>query len=246
MTDDMRPPEASGAAEREDAGGFGGESRVETRIVVARLRPTLRRLRHEATLDSATLAGIQDFAAQVEDRSGLPRGHSQRVAALAEKLGVQLELPLVRLRRLALAAVLHDVGMIEIPESVRIKSQPLTREEFDLVKAHTAIGESILREGDGDEEICAAIRHAHERFDGGGYPDRLGSADIPILARIIGAAEAWDTIVMPRCYKPAVPTSVALEELWRCRGTHFDPEVVDALMDVFAQGGLPLIANTQG
>jgi HD-GYP domain-containing protein (c-di-GMP phosphodiesterase class II) len=167
--------------------------------------------------------------------------HSRDVVELV--LGVTERLGLEgRGRRDAeLTALLHDVGKIRIPGEIINKPGALTDEEFAVVKTHTIEGERMLeRVGGVLGEVGHLVRSCHERWDGGGYPDRLAAEEIPLVARIVCACDAYNAMTTDRPYRKARPVHEALAEMERCAGTQFDPAVVRALVDVVAR--LPVAA----
>ncbi|NUT57014.1 MAG: HD domain-containing protein, partial [Thermoleophilia bacterium] len=130
-------------------------------------------------------------------------------------------------------ALLHDVGKIRIPNEIINKPGPLTPEERAIVETHTLIGEEMLdRVGGVLGNVGTLVRSCHERYDGGGYPDGLEGEQIPLVARIVCACDAYNAITTDRPYRKGRSAEEALEELRRCAGTHFDPDVVEALARV--------------
>jgi HD-GYP domain-containing protein (c-di-GMP phosphodiesterase class II) len=130
-----------------------------------------------------------------------------------------------------LTARLHDVGKVEIPKEIIRKPGPLTPEERAVIETHTVIGERMLKQVGGLlEQVGELVRSCHERWDGGGYPDRLAGADIPLVARIVCACDAFSAMTTDRSYRSALSHAEAIAEMRRCAGTQFDPEVVAALV----------------
>jgi two-component system, cell cycle response regulator len=136
------------------------------------------------------------------------------------------------LKDLRLGAVFHDIGKIAVPESILNKPGPLTDEERSIVERHTVVGEQILAPVEFLAGVRKLVRHEHERWDGGGYPDGLAGEEIPLGARIILACDALHAMTSDRSYRRALPAEVAHEELRRNAGTQFDPAVVEALLAV--------------
>ena len=135
-----------------------------------------------------------------------------------------------QLRDLRLGAVFHDIGKIAVPEAILNKPGPLTPAERDVMERHTVVGEQILAPVEFLAGVCRLVRHEHERWDGGGYPDGLGGEEIPLGSRIILACDAFHAMTSDRPYRRALPEGVAHAELRRNAGTQFDPAVVDALL----------------
>jgi two-component system cell cycle response regulator len=154
------------------------------------------------------------------------RPHVQGVADMACAVGRVLGLKGERLGDLRLAARLHDVGKLAIPDAVLQKPGPLDVDEWAFMKEHTVIGERILSASPALIEVGHVVRATHERWDGGGYPDGVSGADIPLAARIVAVCDAYSAMTSTRPYRQAVDDEAALAELRRCAGTQFDPEVV--------------------
>ena len=133
---------------------------------------------------------------------------------------------------IALAGLLHDIGKIGIPESILDKPGKLTKEEYEIVKRHPEIGAEILSSIRQFEEVVPAIRHHHERYDGRGYPDGLKGEEIPVMARIIAVADAFDAMLSKRPYRDALSLNSAVKELQRNKGSQFDPQIVDILLNI--------------
>jgi HD-GYP domain-containing protein (c-di-GMP phosphodiesterase class II) len=157
-------------------------------------------------------------------------GHSWRVRTYSLRLADALGLVGRRRRQLGLAAQLHDIGKVGIPDEVLNKKGPLTARETDQVRAHPIIGERILSPIIRSRTVRAAIRGHHERFDGTGYPDGLAGEDIPLLARVIAVADCFDALTSARSYREPLPTSQALELIRAGAGTQFDAAVCTALL----------------
>ncbi|HEV3480403.1 MAG TPA: diguanylate cyclase [Gaiellaceae bacterium] len=170
------------------------------------------------------------------------RGHLSSVAQLARAVGRRLELPAHELHDLGLAAELHDVGKLAVPDTILSKPGPLSEDEWHFIHRHTLVGERILSSAPSLARIGRIVRSTHERLDGQGYPDGLGREDIPVLSRVISACDAFFAMTEDRPYRPALATEDAIAELRRCAGTQFDPVVVEALIGVYVDAGLELVA----
>jgi HD-GYP domain-containing protein (c-di-GMP phosphodiesterase class II) len=159
--------------------------------------------------------------------------HSRDVVDLVRMVSERLDLSRDDLRTAELVALLHDVGKIRIPAEIIRKPGPLTPAERALIETHTIQGEQMLaRVGGLLADVGRIVRSCHERWDGGGYPDRLAGEEIPLIARIVCCCDAFDAMTSDRPYRPARSAEEALGELRACSGTHFDPQVVDALAAV--------------
>jgi two-component system, cell cycle response regulator len=164
--------------------------------------------------------------------------HLRSVASLAVLLARHAGVEGEELDVVARAAELHDVGKIAIPEGVLRKRESLTAVELDLIRKHTLIGERILSAAPAMVPVARLVRSSHERWDGDGYPDRLGGEDIPLGARIIAVCDAFDAMISKKPYRRSLESPQALSELRRCSGTQFDPRLVQLFCDhVYAQVG---------
>jgi HD-GYP domain-containing protein (c-di-GMP phosphodiesterase class II) len=132
---------------------------------------------------------------------------------------------------LRLAAILHDVGKVSVPDQILRKPGPLTIDEFERVKGHPAAGAEIVAHIDGLSPVSDWIRHSHEHVNGSGYPDGLSGDAIPLPSRILLVADAFDAMTSPRPYGAPLPPEAALVELQRSAGTQFDPACVQALAE---------------
>jgi diguanylate cyclase (GGDEF)-like protein len=175
-------------------------------------------------------AMVRSLALALEARDGYTGEHSDAVERLSVAVAARLGLDRAGIADVQSTALLHDVGKIGIPDRVLHKPGPLDADEWALMKEHPAIGERILRPLPGFGAIATAVRHEHERWDGGGYPDGLAGEAIPLASRIVLACDAWNALVSDRPYRRALPEDAARAELRRNAGTQFDPGVVDALL----------------
>ena len=161
--------------------------------------------------------------------------HSERVTRYALRIARKLGCSVIQIEALQTVGYLHDIGKIGIADSILNKPGGLTSAEYELVKKHPAIGESIVAELGLSPEERAIIRHHHERWDGMGYPDGLGEEDIPFLARIVMVADAFDAMTSKRAYRDAMSMTAAVHELKKNRARQFDAEVVDAFIETVEQ-----------
>lgn len=159
-------------------------------------------------------------------------GHAERVAVLAVATAERLGLSDVELLDIRRAAALHDVGKVVVDRSLLDKLGKLTDEEMDRLKEHAEGAVKIIASLPWLEPCLPMIRHHHERWDGTGYPDGLAGEAIPIGARVIGVAEAFDCLTTMAGWRSPVTEAEAVEELRRCSGTQFDPRVVDAFAHI--------------
>ncbi len=179
---------------------------------------------------AARYEAAASLAKAVDERDAYTGRHSERVGELAARIARRLGIdePLIELTRLA--GSLHDIGKLAIPEEILRKPDALNESERLVVQRHPQIGHRIL-EGLGVEPVADWVLHHHERWDGAGYPDRLRGDEIPLGARIIFVADAYDAMTSERVYQKPLSKREALAELANCSGTQFDPKIVDACAD---------------
>ena len=183
----------------------------------------------ESRTEAAYAGAIRALAAALDARDPYTAGHSERVSVLSVAIGRVLRLPDADIEVLRFGALLHDIGKIGIPDEVLRKPGPLTDEEFEAIMQHPVVGARIIR------TIPFLLPHVdivelhHERPDGLGYPKGLQGDDIPLLARIVHVADAYDAITSARAYRQGRSSADALRELWRCAGTEYHAEIVGAL-----------------
>ena len=163
------------------------------------------------------------------------RAHVADVSSLALRIGGRLGLGRDELEELRLAAELHDVGKLAVPDLVLQKQGPLDEHEWSFIRSHTLIGQRILAAAPALRPIGAIVRSTHENWDGSGYPDGLAGEAIPLPARIVSACDAYSAMTSERPYCGARTQDDAVGELRRCAGRQFDPQVVKLLCAVLAE-----------
>lgn len=168
-----------------------------------------------------------------EERDTYTAGHTRRVAEYAKMLAEAMGFDEDRVTKLYEASILHDIGKIVTPDSVLLKPGKLTPREYDVIKEHVIVGESILFNIEFDDDIVDIVKYHHERCDGSGYPYGLACDEIPIMARILAVADTFDAMTTNRIYKPRKTVETSLKELQSLRGTLYDPGVVDQACKVF-------------
>lgn len=159
-------------------------------------------------------------------------GHSERVSKLAMRLAAAAGLDEGACERVRICGLVHDVGKIGVPEAVLRKPGRLTEEEFDQIRKHPVIGHRILRDIPQLRDVLDGVLHHHERWDGGGYPQGLRGEEIPLFARIIGVADAYDAMRSTRTYRDAIPHEKVMTEIRRCAGLQFDPVLTPLFMRI--------------
>ena len=183
----------------------------------------------EADTEAAYTGAIRALATALDARDPYTAGHSDRVSVLSVAIGRGLALSADDLEVLRLGALLHDIGKIGVPDDILRKPGPLTEAEFDAIKQHPVLGARILRSVPFLARHIPIVELHHERPDGRGYPRGLRGDDIPLAARIVHVADAYDAMTSARAYRGARPSGDALRELWRCAGTEFHADIVGAL-----------------
>jgi HD-GYP domain-containing protein (c-di-GMP phosphodiesterase class II) len=158
--------------------------------------------------------------------------HLRSVSSLSLRIGREISLPEEQMEALANGALLHDVGKIGIPDRILQKTVRLTEEEYTVIKQHPDLGIGILTPVEEMESALPVVKHHHERYDGGGYPDGLQGEDIPLIARIVSVADAFDSMIRARPYGYGVSQDAALEEISENSGTQFDPRIVSVLLEI--------------
>ncbi len=171
--------------------------------------------------------------------------HCERVAAYSRRIARALgTVSRADEEAIVLAARIHDLGKLAVPPPVLHKAAPLNDAERDQMRAHPVMGETMLRDIGGMERATDVVRWHHERFAGGGYPDNLRGEQIPLAARIVAVADAWDAMLSCRPYQNPRSVREARAELLRCRGTHFDPAIVDAFVRSLDEATADAYADT--
>jgi len=178
---------------------------------------------------------IMALALAVEAKDPYSAGHSKRVGYYAMKIGERMGLDEDALRMLNAAGVLHDIGKIGIKDEILLKPSSLTEDEKRIMQQHSVIGEAILKPVHSLKKVSELVRCHHERFGGGGYPNDLKGEEIPLEARILTVADAYDSIVTDRPYRQRLPLDAAKTELREGAGSQFDPDIVDVFLKILAE-----------
>ncbi len=199
--------------------------RVANQIGVA-----LENTRLVTDLQELLLGTVKSLSHAIDAKSPWTAGHSERVTRYAVAIGRRMGIPDREIKDLELGSLLHDVGKIAIHDVILNKPCGLTREEFEIVKRHPVRGVELLEPIKQFNRVIPCIRHHHERFDGTGYPDGLRGEQIPLWARILSVADAYDSMTVERPYRMAFAREAAIAELNRCAATQFDPAIVAAFI----------------
>jgi putative nucleotidyltransferase with HDIG domain len=201
------------------------------------------RIRNRRAAVAATLADAQDThedacdglidMLQLHERDG--RGHATRVARLTMALADELDIEEESLLELYHGALLHDIGKLDIPSSILRKPALLDAEEWQIMRTHPKVGYDLLQKLPRFSAAAEIVVAHHESYNGGGYPRGLKGDEIPVGARILAVADAYDSMTIPHTQRPPLPPAMAIEEIERCSGSQFDPDIACALGDVLVR-----------
>jgi len=174
----------------------------------------------------------------LEEKNMETNEHTERVAKYAVTIGKKMKLRISELDELNLAAKLHDIGKIAINEDILLKTEELTKDEFEIMKTHAEKGYRIINASSELGSVARCVLTHHEKWDGSGYPLGLKGAEIPLMARIINVVDSYDVMTNDRIYKNAIGVEDAIRELEQCSGTQFDPEIVKYFIDYICENQL--------
>lgn len=177
---------------------------------------------------------VHHFVSDLEVKDQMTRDHVVRTSELAMRVGERFRMSAHELRQLGLAAMLHDVGKVEVPDEILQKPGPLTVDEYEVVKLHSIDGERMLRAEPALASAAPIVRSHHERMDGTGYPDGLAGREIPLGSRIIAVCDALDAMTHDRQYRQAMPVKLAFAILRENAGSQWDPAVVEQVVSVLS------------
>jgi diguanylate cyclase (GGDEF)-like protein/putative nucleotidyltransferase with HDIG domain len=216
----------------------------------------LQRMYQELTLANREIVSASQAMQQVNEelfltlakiidaRDPYVSGHSAKVADYATAIANELKLPAKRVEHVRQAALLHDIGKIGISEQILHKPGELTDEEYEYFQTHAALGADLLETCQGLRHLAPFVRHHHERWDGGGYPDGLRGEQLPLEARILAVSDAIEAMASDRPYRRARSMSQIVAELRRCAGAQFDPAVAEAFVRIIEREGEHLVTNS--
>ncbi|CAG9607274.1 HD-GYP domain-containing protein [Pseudoneobacillus rhizosphaerae] len=186
--------------------------------------------------DQQLIGIVKGVIATLELKDPYTRGHSERVAEYAQVLAKETRLfSKEDLKAFNYACLLHDIGKIHIPDQILMKPTQLTNEEYEIIKTHPAVGAEAVKDVEGLSAHINVIRSHHERWDGNGYPDQLKEKDIPILARVVSIADAFDAMTSSRSYRSALSIEEAYSRIIEGKGTQFDPDLVEVFIKSFSK-----------
>lgn len=179
---------------------------------------------------------LQALTASIDAKDPYTMGHSQRVGLLSSRMAMALGLDKHVVEQYRIGGLVHDVGKIGVPEAVLCKCGRLNDAEFALIKRHPKIGHRILKDIPGLEDILPGVLHHHEKWDGRGYPTGLSGEQIPLLARVLALADTFDAMSSDRSYRKRIARQQVLEEVSRCAGTQFDPDLAAKFVELSFEG----------
>lgn len=209
---------------------FSGVERYLAELAATHIGALLAGFEHEERAQRLYRETLASLSNALEAKDAVTSQHTEEVVRLAVSVAAELDLDLDAVRNIELGAVLHDIGKVRVPESILNKPGPLTDEEWVVMKTHPEVGEHILRPIHSLNAILPIVRHHHERWDGGGYPDKLAGRAIPLGARIVSVCDAYRAMTEDRPYREALSVAEARKELCEGAGTQFDPECVEAMI----------------
>jgi putative nucleotidyltransferase with HDIG domain len=181
-------------------------------------------------LREAYLDTVRSLVGTLEAKDEYTRGHSDRVAYLAERVARSMAMPEEQIERVRIAAQLHDLGKVAMADSVLNKPGRLTASEVEQIRTHPEVGAQIVERVPALRNLAPVVRHHHERYDGAGYGGGLSRDSIPIEARILAVADSFDAMTTARPYRPAMSVADAVDEMTACSGDQFDPVIVGHLI----------------
>ena len=184
----------------------------------------------DKSLEESYITTLLKLAEAIDHCHQFTQCHAERTALWARRLALDLDLESSLVSQIAMAGRLHDIGKVVVPQEILLKPERLTAEDWQMVKRHPIFGAVLMEPVEQFRNIIPAVRYHHERFDGKGYPDGIGGEEIPFMARIISVADAYTTMTDGRVYRRASTPQEAADELIRCSGTQFDPQIVEVMV----------------
>lgn len=213
-------------------------SRISRLVELSELRNGLEERLADKTkqVERVTLNSIMAIAHTLEAKDMYTSGHSKRVAQLSVTIAKRMGMSEEAINNLNFMALLHDIGKIGVPDMILNKPQPLSDEEFAVIKRHPVIGGEILQNITTITNVHIGALYHHERYDGTGYPMGLKGEEIPLEARIIAAADTYDAMASNRAYRQALSDERIMEEFEKCKGKQLDPQIAEMIIDMLKKG----------
>ncbi len=221
--------------EKSDGGDFDPSDMELLKMLANQAAIAIENARLHKSLEDLFVNSIRALANAIEARDPYTRGHSERVTEYSVKIAQNLGMEHDTVKKIRYAALLHDIGKINIKEEILNKPGKLTDEEFRIMNRHPTLGAKIMEPVKEFRDILPIMYHHHERFGSGGYPDSISGDQIPFPARILAVADAFDAMTSDRPYRKALPLEVAVGELKKHSGTQFDPRVVEIFLHVISE-----------
>ena len=221
---------------------FTEEDLQRLTLFAAVLAPPLQNARLHAAQERQFLKLVTALAETIDKKDPYTGGHVRRVVSYSVLLGAALGLGRGQLKELWLAATLHDIGKIGVPDRILGKPAPLDSEEMELMRRHTVDGAEIVSHL-ANPNVLVGVRNHHERIDGQGYPDGLREEELPLVARIIAVADNFDAMITSRPYRSGLPREKAAAEIITAAGSQLCPHVVATFRDLFESGRFTLAAS---
>ena len=222
---------------------------IESGIKSIKQMQEIKRINEELSdakdkLEKAYLESIETLRYTVEAKDPYTKGHSDRVAEFSVLIGKKLGLSEQDLKTLRIGGLFHDIGKIGIPDSILLKEEKLTSDEYSEIKHHPSIGTHILSNATIFSDIIPIVKYHHERYDGRGYPENLKGENIPLLARITTVADAFDAMSSKRTYRNSLDINIIIDEIKKNSGTQFDSRIAEVFLYIL-ENNFDLIKDIQ-
>ena len=221
--------------DRDEGTAFSDQELKIVRSVADAASVACANLRNKQQLEKSYFDTVGALAMALEAKDPYTHGHSQRVTSMCMIVADVLSYSNEDMDQIMFAGMLHDVGKIGVPESILLKEERLSRDEYDRIREHPVVGERMVSHISFLKQSAGIIRHHHERWDGKGYPDQLRGEAIELSARIMAVADSYDAMTTDRSYRKQLNPHQVRDELWKGKGTQFDPEVLDIFLQHVAQ-----------
>jgi putative nucleotidyltransferase with HDIG domain len=236
LISDMKPVGMVVASDKLSGEEFWSQELKLMDIFASEVGVSLRKAHLYEEFEKLFLSTVEALASAIDAKDPYTYGHSRRVARFSVSICAELGMSKERIRKVELAAMLHDIGKIGTPESILQKPGMLDPEEYEKIKEHPAKGAEILSSISKFQGITPWIRHHHEWYDGGGYPDRIAEKEIPLEARVIKIADAFDAMTSDRPYRKGLPPEETIKIMKQFSRSHFDPHVLSVFRRCMKKG----------